>query len=89
MWKVGEAVVFIHGHPGYVGPMPLRLGQKVTIAKVSPFPRQCEWHPKTATSVTVREIPTGTFCSHCFRKPINFNIYLFTVVNQKEPARGR
>ena len=89
MWKVGEAVVFIHGHPGHNLPMPLRLGQQVIIAKVSPRPRMCEWHPKDATSVMVREVSNGTFCSHCFRKPINFNTYLSTVVNQKEPSVGR
>lgn len=88
MWKVGETVVFIRGHKQDLSrgvKALLSLGEKREVQRVIPNMKCTEHGP-------IQYVDVGTpmiYCARCFRKPINFNTYLSTVVNQKEPQHGR
>lgn len=76
MWKVGEEVLFIHGHPEfekdhYLGVM--QIGQRCKVIYTSSDPSWfCESHGAIGV-VRVHTYPTVVYCPKCFAKPLDFS----------------
>lgn len=85
MWRIGEQVVYIQGHPGIYDPQepnhPLRIGQLCVVTGYG-FKGNCEVHGRV-TGVRVAESKGWCYCPGCFRKPIDLDKYLSVNTTKK------